>query len=104
MDTVTEFEHETGELSVFNVGAGDLQMTITPNTTKEELAKIKQRIEGMLAQGYVLLVADKAGRMRRVKRFDPKHLTYTISLDKGPDAQISLGKAKATAVPRSAGG
>jgi len=100
----SEFRHDRGELNIFNVGAGDLQIQITGVEDEAELAKIRQRIEGMLKQGYVLLAADKRGRLRRIKKFDPKKLTYTISLDEGPDAEVPVSKGKATAVPRSAGG
>lgn len=75
----------TGELSVLNVGAGDMKFSFNTDDPLE-LARASRVVKDMLARGYMLFV-EVDGKLQRVKRFDEKHHTYVIA--DGPEAAPS---------------
>lgn len=105
-------ETATGLLEVLSVGDGDVKITIDVRDPESE-KKAGTMIEDMLYRGYAIYLEtaklDKEGRpvLRRLKRFDPKRLEYTLQSipgDEAPPKPVSVGKVRATAIGRTAGG
>lgn len=94
-----------GMLEVLSVGKGDIKLTVGGDDP-DEIAKGKAIIEEMLLRGYSIYVETPKG-LRRVKKFNPKQMTYVISEieDEQPATQTegrhgkSTGKVVETEVP-----
>ena len=102
-----------GELDVLNVGFGDTKITFR-NDYPEDSARAKDIITKMMKMGYAILVYDE-GVYRRVRGFDEQHLTYMVlekdtakarmeGQGKLKTKHLPVGKTKAVAVARTAGG
>lgn len=107
-----------GVLEVLSIGKGDLKLTIGGDDP-EDTEKARKLIEEMLHKGYSIFVETDKGPTR-VKRFNPKRMTYIISeiVDEDtPQAtkakrtpprkrttSVPVSGSRATAVGRTAGG
>lgn len=111
-----------GMLEVLSVGKGDIKLSIGGDDPAE-VEKAKQIIQEMLAKGYGLYVETDTG-LRRVKRFNPKRMTYVVkelpegeAMPAGPakpgtprtksksvEREIPVAGSRATAIGRTAGG
>jgi hypothetical protein len=110
-------------LEVLSVGKGDIKLTIDSNDPGE-VNDARMIIEEMLAKGYGIFVETDNG-LKRVKRFNPKRMSYVISelpegesLPTGPpkpgtkprkrtkavEREIPVAGSKAKAIGRTAGG
>lgn len=68
-----------GMLEVLSVGKGDLKITVGGDDP-EEIEKGRKVIEDMLRAGYSIFVETDKGPSR-VKKFNPKRMTYSISME-----------------------
>ncbi len=120
----------TGEVGILNVGAGDTKLSFDPKN-KEERERAARIVTDMIRRGYTILVEiddGKGGKKnRRVRKFDAKQCEYIIAAepsdeqersaeaaaatptrgkkaDGGATRRIPAERARATAIPRSAGG
>lgn len=109
-----------GALEVLSIGKGDLKLTVD-GSNPQELEKGRRLIEEMLRKGYGIYVETDKGPMR-VKRFNPKRMTYLIVDEPDPEAapvppapakragkraayrEVPVAGSRSTAVGRSAGG
>jgi hypothetical protein len=66
-----------GMLEVLSIGKGDLKLSIGGDDP-EDIEKARQLITEMLKKGYSIFVETDKGPSR-VKRFNPKRMTYIIS-------------------------
>lgn len=86
----------TGELSVLNCNAGDINISFD-GSNPLEVERAKRIIEDMLRRGYALFV-QVGEELKKVKRFDPKTCEYIIAAgaDYGEaiDAQDEVTKTK----------
>lgn len=113
-----------GTLDVLSVGHGHMKLTITPGDDAEA-AKARTVIEDLLMRGAAIFVEQADGSTRRVKKFDAKKMVYYIDPpDELPEPEpqpeptatpkttarkrelvgVPVGRARATAVGRMAGG
>lgn len=93
-----------GTLDVLSVGRGHMRLDI-PEDDADAIKKAGAMIEVMLAQGYSIFIETSDGKTRRVKKFNPKRFTYLIDApDEVSKVEVPVGKSKATAVGRTAGG
>lgn len=107
-----------GMLEVLSVGKGDLKISMDPNNAAD-VANARALIEEMLAKGYGIFVETDDG-LTRVKKFNPKRMTYVItevvdapaavSTPSGKagkrtrDREVPVAGSKAKAIGRTAGG
>lgn len=113
----------TGELDILNVGAGHIEIRFD---TKDpiETTRAARIVQDMLRRGYALFVEGKDKTMLRVQRFHADEGVYIIAdgaeippetepeepipptekRKPGRPRKIKMGKAKVTAIGRSAGG
>lgn len=103
-----------GMLEVLSIGKGDLKLTLD-NGNPEDVEKARQLITEMLRKGYAIYVDTDKGPTR-VKRFNPKRMTYIITevVEPPPEAaaapaprqrvRVPVAGTRATAVGRTAGG
>lgn len=119
-DQVSEFGvFCPGMLEVLSIGKGDLKLTIGGDNP-EDTEKARKLIEEMLHKGYAIFVETDKGPTR-VKKFNPKRMTYIISevvdeaapqvtkaerapRKKAKETHVPVAGSKATAVGRTAGG
>lgn len=115
---VAEVEVVTpGVLEVLSVGKGDIKLTIDGDDP-EEVAKGRAVITEMLSKGYGIYVETDNG-LRRVKKFNPKRMTYVIAELAEPESEVAgapapkpkvverevpVGGSRAKAIGRTAGG
>lgn len=93
-----------GLLDVLSVGRGHMRLEI-PEDDPVAIAKARTMIESMLEQGYSIFIETSDGKTRRVKKFNPKRMTYLIDApDEKSKVEVKATKSKATAVGRTAGG
>ena|SRR5204863_4103698 len=96
-----------GMLEALSVGKGDIKITVGGDDP-EDVAKGRAVIEEMLAKGYGIFVPDKNGRLRRVRKFNPKRMEYVVSevgpAGKAVDQAVPVAGSKATAIGRTSGG
>lgn len=96
-----------GVLDVLSIGKGDLRLTVGGDDPAE-IAKAKQVITEMMRAGYGIFVEGDDGVLKRVKRFNAKHMTYVISelapTGKVVEKKVPLAGSKAKAIGRTAGG
>lgn len=108
-----------GTLSVLNINDGDTKFSFD-SSNPQDVERAKQCIQDMLKRGYILFVSvgeEPNGKLKRVKRFNPKTCEYIISeiqeqtapdikgkKNAGKSRAIDAKKHRATAVPRTAGG
>lgn len=82
---------ETGNLSVLNVGAGDIRVTFN-NTDRGEIKKAVGMLTDMMARGYAVLVELPDGSYTRVTEVDASRGRYVITLPDDvqdpPDAEV----------------
>lgn len=118
MTTTAEFSvFCPGILEVLSIGKGDLRLEVG-GSNPEDIAKARALIEEMLRKGYSIFVETDNGP-RRVKKFNPKRMTYLIEppaeaaeLDvptpakrrQRPHDEVPVRGSRATAVGRTAGG
>jgi hypothetical protein len=83
-----------GMLSVLSVGKGDLRLTVGGDDP-DEIEKGRKVIEEMLRAGYGIFVETDKG-LTRVKRFNPKRMTYVITeiVDEPPKPMESVAPAE----------
>lgn len=119
----------TGELSILNVSDGDTKLSFDPSRP-DEVKRASGIVQDMLKRGYALLVEvgkdDRGPLYRRALDFDPETAEYIIAgapetleipnvkaAPKTPEkgrkpkcetTRVSASEARATAVPRTAGG
>lgn len=103
-----------GMLEVLSVGKGDLKLSMDPNNPAD-VENARKVIEEMLAKGYSIFVETDDG-LSRVKRFNPKRMTYVITEfvegaaepaakpRRTRDRNIPVAGSKAKAIGRTAGG
>lgn len=96
-----------GMLEVLSVGKGDIKLTVGGDDPAE-IAKAKEVIAEMLRKGYGIFVEEDDGTLKRVKRFNPKRMTYVIS-ELAPagnvvEKNVPLAGSRAKAIGRTAGG
>lgn len=112
-----------GMLEVLSIGKGDLRLTVGGDDP-EEIEKGRKVIEEMLRKGYTIFVETDKGPSR-VRKFNPKRMTYLISeiVEEEPapteaktkpraarrgrkvvDRDVPVAGSRATAVGRTAGG
>lgn len=93
-----------GVIDVLSVGRGHMRVEI-PEDDPAQLEKARLMIEDMLKRGYSIFIETSDGKTRRVKKFNPKRMTYLID---APDdigkVEAPVSKSRATAVGRTAGG
>ena len=103
-----------GMLEVLSVGKGDINLSIDPSKP-EDVDNARKMIEEMLRKGYGIFLEDSIGRLRRVKKFNPKRMEYVISevveyAEEKPrgkrtrDKAVPVAGSKAKAIGRTAGG
>lgn len=108
-----------GTIDILNCGAGYLEITFTAGDAIET-TRAKRIITDMIKRGYALFIHGKDNALIRVKKFDAKTERYiiadgpTVPAEAEPvplpavrgkkERTISMHKAKATVVGRSAGG
>lgn len=115
MTDTAEFEVVTpGMLEVLSVGKGDIKISLDPGNP-DDVENARRLIEEMLAKGYGLFVETDKG-LSRVKKFNPKRMTYVISewVDEAAAAperpkrsrrtEVPVAGSKAKAIGRTAGG
>jgi hypothetical protein len=106
-----------GILDVLSIGRGDLRLMV--GTSDEDREKAKALIEEMLRAGYAIFVETDKGLVK-VKRFNPKRMTYVImdapetptpiagptpvAPPKAVERDVPVAGSRATAVGRTAGG
>lgn len=108
-----------GMLQILSVGKGDIKLTLGPDP--DDVDNARKIIEEMLAKGYGIFVETDEG-LARVKKFNPKRMSYVISeiVDdvepagaehagaKKPrrtrDKHVPVAGSKAKAIGRTAGG
>lgn len=102
-----------GMLEVLSVGKGDIKLTID-GSNPDEVNDARKVIEEMLRKGYGIFVETDKG-LTRVKKFNPKRMTYVISevvenAEEQPagkrtrDRDIPVAGSRAKAIGRTAGG
>ena len=105
-----------GVLEVLSVGKGDIKLVVGGDSP-EEIEKGRQVIEEMLRKGYAIFVETDKGPSR-VKKFNPRRMTYLISeIAEGEPAdsggpqkrkvtqkEVPVAGSRAKAVGRTAGG
>jgi methyl coenzyme M reductase subunit D len=102
-----------GMLEILSVGKGDIKLTIDSNDPGE-VNDARKIIEEMLAKGYGIFVETDKG-LSRVKKFNPKRMTYVISeVVENADVQpvgkrtrerdVPVAGSRAKAIGRTAGG
>lgn len=101
-----------GMLEILSVGKGDIKLTID-STDPAEVADARKVIEEMLAKGYGIFVETDSG-LRRVKKFNPKRMTYVIAevvdaptpdaKPKVVDRHVPVAGSRAKAIGRTSGG
>lgn len=119
-----------GMLEVLSVGKGDIKLVVGGDNP-DDIDKGRAIIEEMLRKGYGIFVETEEG-LTRVKRFNPKRMTYVISelvpqlpaapetpaLPAGPgrktagpgrgrkvkEKEVPVAGSKAKAIGRTAGG
>lgn len=126
MSDVAEFDvFCPGVLDVLSIGKGDMRLQV--GDSAEDRERAKTLIEEMLQKGYSIFVETDKGPVR-VKRFNPKRMTYIILDDPEPakpekataakaptkkaakktakavEKEVPVKGSKATAVGRTAGG
>lgn len=112
--------HCRGFLDVLSIGKGDMKLVIDSGHP-DDVEKARRLIEEMLRKGYSIFVETDRGPVR-VKRFNPKRLTYLIVDEPEPEAapagekatrprkaagklrEVPVAGSRATAVGRTAGG
>jgi len=111
---IAEFDiASTGCLEVLSVGKGDLKLTVGGDDP-EDTERAKALITEMLQKGYAIFVETDKG-LTRVKRFNPKRMTYVISeivedaippakTRRVADKHVPVAGSKATAIGRTSGG
>lgn len=118
----------TGELSVLNVGAGDIKVVFN-QADRGEAAKAIRMLNDMQARGYAILIELPDGSYTRAERIDATRGRYVITLPedvseppeaepvpkkrgkksvvkgrKGRKVSVPIAKSRAVGVARSAGG
>lgn len=63
-------------LEVLSVGKGDIKISLDHNNP-DDIENARKLIEEMLAKGYGLFVETDKG-LSRVRKFNPKRMTYVI--------------------------
>lgn len=102
-----------GMLEVLSVGKGDIKLSIDSDKP-DDVENARKIIEEMLSKGYGIFVETDKG-LSRVKKFNPKRMTYVISeVVENPEAQpagkrtrereVPVAESKAKAIGRTAGG
>lgn len=102
-----------GMLEILSVGKGDIKLTIDGSNEKE-VNDARTVIEEMLRKGYGIFVETDKG-LTRVKKFNPKRMTYVISevvenAEEQPagkrtrEKQVPVAGSKAKAIGRTSGG
>lgn len=107
-----------GNIDILSTGRGHLKLEITEGNAVE-IEKARRIIEDMIHRGYAIFVEDAKG-LHRVRRFNPKKMTYVIddTMETTPAApepakragrgrktrEVPATTARATAVGRTAGG
>lgn len=66
------------DVAVLNCGAGDMTFSFD-EANPEELAKAQRVVGDMLKRGYLLFARVGDGKLKRVKKFNPKTNEYTIT-------------------------
>ena len=103
-----------GMLEVLSVGKGDIKLSIDPGKP-EDVENARTMIEEMLRKGYGIFVEGPSGRLTRVKKFNPKRMTYVVAEVVEPpptkpgakrtrDRHVPVAGTKAKAIGRTAGG
>lgn len=67
-----------GELSVLNVGEGDIRVNFN-SADPLEVERARRIIADMLRRGYVLFVDEGDGQLKRAVDFDPATDTYIVA-------------------------
>lgn len=108
----------TGSLSVLNVGAGDIEIVFNQHN-QDEVDKALRMLNDMQKRGYAILIRLDDGSYTRVTEIDATRGRYIVQLPDGstlagstdepkkrgrPRKSVSVTKAHATGVARSAGG
>lgn len=109
-----------GMLEILSVGKGDIKLTIDGGN-EGEVNDARKIIEEMLAKGYGIFVETDKG-LTRVKKFNPKRMTYVISelpedetlpasaaetgtrKLKAVEREVPVAGSRAKAIGRTAGG
>lgn len=97
-----------GQLDVLSVGSGHVRIEIAEGD-EAAIERARQMIEEMMGRGFSIFVEQPDGTTSRVKKFNPKKMVYIIDepgakAKRKPTKEVPVGKAKATAVGRTAGG
>ncbi len=85
---------------MLNTGYGDFELRFDPDKP-DEVQKAKETITDMLKRGYAIFIRE-GKETYRVRKFDADKNVYIIGST--PAEEVPIGKVKATAVGRSAGG
>lgn len=88
-----------GELSVLNVGAGDIQVTFNEHDKAERQRAIKM-LKDMQSRGYAILVELDDGTYTRAVEIDATRGRYVLQL---PEADAHLAGDEAEVVKRKRG-
>jgi hypothetical protein len=104
-----------GMLEVLSVGKGDIKISLD-NKNPADVANARKLIEEMMSKGYGIFVETDTG-LSRVKKFNPKRMTYVITEFVEPaepavgrpgrrtrDRDVPVAGSKAKAIGRTAGG
>ena len=109
-----------GTVDVLNCGSGHLKFSFDSGEVEAERAS--RVVQDMLRRGYALFIEGKAGKMIKVKSFDPKTREYIIadgalyagdeepkpqsrpSSRKGVPIRLAANRSKVTGVAPTAGG
>lgn len=100
----TDRRHKTGEISVLNVGAGDIKLSFNSSDVGEVI-RARRMVKDMLRRGYALLVEVERGGEKRFERaldFDETRGQYIIvdfdpvqesdNLDQAWDQEVLQGE------------
>lgn len=107
-ETIEQLALEQGDLSVLNVGAGDLRFSFD-SQDPAEVERAQRVIEDMLKRGYNVFVEWGSG-LRRVKKFMASRNTYVIEEpnadqpQKKREVEVPAKQTRAYGVAPTAGG
>lgn len=91
-----------GELSVLNVGAGDINITFN-NADADEVGRARQVISDMQKAGYAIMVQMPDKSYQRIADFDPARNAYVVVVPQVEAAPLVEAVPDAEVLPKRRG-
>lgn len=92
-----------GELSVLNVGAGDINITFN-NADADEVGKARQVITDMQKAGYAIMAQMPDKSYQRIESFDPARNAYIVVVLAPETGAVVEAVTDAEVLPKKRGG